>query len=269
MSCTALPNRTRWVVVHPGRIMPTGRAAPNGVAVLIGPSGRSSRTVLAPIAPGLLEPVGVDACEPLRPGVTRYVGLARCSIALDGNASWVRPRRPDRRHAGRRRSPRDRCSRGAGQRMFLLLNHIDEFSRRGDPMTQMLSSLGADAPDASGLTRPSCWTYTAMRSIRAFEDRVHDEFATGDIPGFVHLYAGEEASATGVCAHLGPIATPSRPRTAGTATASPRGRHQVDDGRDLRQADGIVSRQGRLDAYRRPRPRACSARTGSSAADHR
>ena len=28
----------------PGRIMPTGRAAPNGVAVLIGPNGRSSRT---------------------------------------------------------------------------------------------------------------------------------------------------------------------------------------------------------------------------------
>ena len=44
--------------------------------------------------------------------------------------------------------------------------------------------------------------YRTMRTIRAFEDRVHDEFATGDIPGFVHLYAGEEASATGVCMHL-------------------------------------------------------------------
>jgi pyruvate dehydrogenase E1 component alpha subunit len=31
---------------------------------------------------------------------------------------------------------------------------------------------------------------------------VHEEFATGEIPGFVHLYAGEEASAAGVCAHL-------------------------------------------------------------------
>jgi hypothetical protein len=68
----------------PGQIMPTGRAAPNGVAVLIGPSGRSSRTVLAPIAPGLLEPVGLDGCEPLRPGVTRYVGLARGTLAFDG-----------------------------------------------------------------------------------------------------------------------------------------------------------------------------------------
>ncbi|WIX80277.1 thiamine pyrophosphate-dependent dehydrogenase E1 component subunit alpha [Amycolatopsis carbonis] len=44
--------------------------------------------------------------------------------------------------------------------------------------------------------------YRTMRTIRAFEERVHEEFATGDIPGFVHLYAGEEASAAGVCRHL-------------------------------------------------------------------
>ncbi len=44
--------------------------------------------------------------------------------------------------------------------------------------------------------------YRTMRTIREFEERVHVEFATGDIPGFVHLYAGEEASATGVCMHL-------------------------------------------------------------------
>jgi TPP-dependent pyruvate/acetoin dehydrogenase alpha subunit len=44
--------------------------------------------------------------------------------------------------------------------------------------------------------------YHTMRTIRTFEDRLHKEFATGDIPGFVHLYAGQEASAAGVCAHL-------------------------------------------------------------------
>jgi TPP-dependent pyruvate/acetoin dehydrogenase alpha subunit len=44
--------------------------------------------------------------------------------------------------------------------------------------------------------------YRTMRTIRTFEERVHDEFATGEIPGFVHLYAGEEASAVGVCSHL-------------------------------------------------------------------
>jgi TPP-dependent pyruvate/acetoin dehydrogenase alpha subunit len=45
--------------------------------------------------------------------------------------------------------------------------------------------------------------YRDMRTIRMFEDRVHDEFAAGSIPGFVHLYAGEEASAVGVCLELG------------------------------------------------------------------
>ena len=44
--------------------------------------------------------------------------------------------------------------------------------------------------------------YRTMRTIRAVEDRVHEEFSAGGIPGFVHLYAGEEASAVGVCMHL-------------------------------------------------------------------
>ena len=44
--------------------------------------------------------------------------------------------------------------------------------------------------------------YRTMKTIREFEDRVHVEFAKGGIPGFVHLYAGEEASATGVGMHI-------------------------------------------------------------------
>lgn len=44
--------------------------------------------------------------------------------------------------------------------------------------------------------------YRRMRMIREFEDAVHDEFSAGAIPGFVHLYAGEEASGVGVCMHL-------------------------------------------------------------------
>src|SRR5262245_61393115 len=44
--------------------------------------------------------------------------------------------------------------------------------------------------------------YRTMKMIREFEERIHLEFATGDIPGFVHLYAGEEAIAAGVCMHL-------------------------------------------------------------------
>ncbi len=44
--------------------------------------------------------------------------------------------------------------------------------------------------------------YRTMRTIRDFEERLHIEFAKGDIPGFVHLYAGEEATATGIMMHL-------------------------------------------------------------------
>lgn len=46
------------------------------------------------------------------------------------------------------------------------------------------------------------WMFQKMLEIRKFEDRVHELFATGILPGFVHLYAGEEAVAVGVCAHL-------------------------------------------------------------------
>ena len=44
--------------------------------------------------------------------------------------------------------------------------------------------------------------YRLMRTIRAFEDRVNLEMTTGDVPGNTHLYAGQEASAVGICLHL-------------------------------------------------------------------
>lgn len=44
--------------------------------------------------------------------------------------------------------------------------------------------------------------YKTMVKIRVFESRVGDLFAQGKLPGFIHLYIGEEAVATGVCAHL-------------------------------------------------------------------
>jgi len=45
--------------------------------------------------------------------------------------------------------------------------------------------------------------YRTMRTIREFEERLHVDFGRGDIPGFVHLYAGEEAAATGILSQLG------------------------------------------------------------------
>ncbi|QUH21560.1 thiamine pyrophosphate-dependent dehydrogenase E1 component subunit alpha [Alkaliphilus sp. B6464] len=41
-----------------------------------------------------------------------------------------------------------------------------------------------------------------MWKIRLFEEAVEKLFLDGEIPGFVHLYIGEEAIATGVCANL-------------------------------------------------------------------
>ncbi len=44
--------------------------------------------------------------------------------------------------------------------------------------------------------------YKTMQRIRRFEENVAKLYAKGKIPGFVHLYIGEEAIATGVCACL-------------------------------------------------------------------
>lgn len=44
--------------------------------------------------------------------------------------------------------------------------------------------------------------YRRMKRIRDFEERVVAEFESGHIPGFLHVYAGQEASGVGVCMHL-------------------------------------------------------------------
>ncbi|WP_306057125.1 thiamine pyrophosphate-dependent dehydrogenase E1 component subunit alpha [Natronococcus wangiae] len=41
-----------------------------------------------------------------------------------------------------------------------------------------------------------------MVTIRAFDEEAGDRFADGEIPGFVHLYIGEEAVGVGTCAAL-------------------------------------------------------------------
>ena len=44
--------------------------------------------------------------------------------------------------------------------------------------------------------------YERLLKVRHFEDRVKDLFAAGEMPGFVHLYLGQEAVAVGACAAL-------------------------------------------------------------------
>ena len=45
--------------------------------------------------------------------------------------------------------------------------------------------------------------YRTMVRIRKFDTTIIQLYADGEIPGFMHLYIGEEAVAAGVCAALG------------------------------------------------------------------
>lgn len=74
------------------------------------------------------------------------------------------------------------------------------------------------------------WMYQKMLEIRKFEDAVHLLFGQGKLPGFVHLYAGEEAIAVGVGAHL---------EVGDTITSTHRGHgHCIAKGCDL---DGMMA----------------------------
>ena len=44
--------------------------------------------------------------------------------------------------------------------------------------------------------------YRKMRTIREFEENIHRENTTGEIPGFLHLSCGQEANAVAVCMQL-------------------------------------------------------------------
>ncbi len=69
--------------------------------------------------------------------------------------------------------------------------------------------------------------YEAMVKIRKFETMVEKYFFDGEIPGFVHLYIGEEAVATGVMANL---------RTTDYIESTHRGHgHTIAKGADLKR----------------------------------
>ncbi|MDQ7849583.1 MAG: thiamine pyrophosphate-dependent dehydrogenase E1 component subunit alpha [Armatimonadota bacterium] len=57
-----------------------------------------------------------------------------------------------------------------------------------------------------GFTEVGLWlqVYREMLAIRLFEERVHDLYRRGKMPGLAHLYIGQEAVAVGVCRALRP-----------------------------------------------------------------
>ena len=94
--------------------------------------------------------------------------------------------------------------------------------------------------------------YRMMRTIREFEERLHVEFATGEIPGFVHLYAGEEAIATGIV-HASPRGRPDRQHAPGPRPLHRQGRRCARMMAEIYgRKSGTVRRQGRLHAHRGP-----------------
>ncbi len=87
------------------------------------------------------------------------------------------------------------------------LDNLESRARREDVLTATTAPLARPGLsddlmffpiDRTGILK----AYRIMRTIREFEERIHQEMPTGEIAGFVHLYAGEEASGTGVIMHL-------------------------------------------------------------------
>jgi acetoin:2,6-dichlorophenolindophenol oxidoreductase subunit alpha len=64
--------------------------------------------------------------------------------------------------------------------------------------SELGGSTTTDQPPAVELLQ----MYERMLSIRRFEETVADVYQQGDIPGFSHLYLGQEAVAVGVCSAL-------------------------------------------------------------------
>src|SRR5256886_3498032 len=129
------------------------------------------------------------------------------------------------------------------------------------------------------------WIYERMRLIRSFEERVAGLFADGLIPGFVHLYAGEEAVAVGVCAHLsdidyitsthrghghciakgvplGEMMAELYGRTGGSCKGKGGSMHIADVGRGMLGANGIVGGGPPLAAGARPTAKGLGSRGG-------
>ncbi|MGH3950896.1 MAG: ATP-NAD kinase family protein [Pseudonocardiaceae bacterium] len=67
-----------------GLLCPSPREKPDGVALRLGPAATARTVVRAPIAPGLVLPVGVMDWRPLRVGEQVEVGTTRGVIAVDG-----------------------------------------------------------------------------------------------------------------------------------------------------------------------------------------
>lgn len=67
-----------------GLVHPVARTDPHGVVVHLTAASTGARTVFAPIAPGVVAPIGILDVGPLLVGVPHPVALERGTVAVDG-----------------------------------------------------------------------------------------------------------------------------------------------------------------------------------------
>ena len=68
---------------------PVTREDPRGVGLMLAPAQQAGKQVLAPIAPGVLEYVGIQRSFPLMPDQPARIELSSGAIALDGEREMV------------------------------------------------------------------------------------------------------------------------------------------------------------------------------------
>ena len=183
--------------------------------------------------------VEAGARSPTRPG---WSGAR--TAAASRRRSLGREREPHlgpvRRRGSPRSAPTDRRLASADQHNGRSMTTVEERAGSG--------GRGVSEEVLRGFFRE-------MLLIRRFEEKVEERFRAGELPGFLHVAIGQEATATGVCAALD---ARGRHRVdAPRARPCDREGHagRADHGRALRQGRGLQRRLRRLDAPLRPRGR--------------
>jgi len=72
-----------------GLLRPVSRRAAYGLRVDLGPPERAAFTLLCPVAPGLMSPVGIEGSREIQVGEVQNLRLTRGVIALDGEREWT------------------------------------------------------------------------------------------------------------------------------------------------------------------------------------
>ena len=191
-----------------GLVAPVSRSDRFGRRIVFDRSDTASFAVNAPIAPGLIAPVGIDRVETLAFDQPVIPETTAGSIAFDGERE-VTFGEDDTvtvtlRESAFRTINIAACMAHAAEKRTFRHRTPNQRQKHRRRMTMAATKTATRASDNPfPLEKDDLLSaYRTMRTIREFEDRLHVDFARGGIPGFVHLYAGEEASATGIMMHL-------------------------------------------------------------------